>query len=203
MSQPKASVIPRKAPKQARSKMTVEAIIEAAAYILIEQGWDNLTTNAVAERAGVNIGSLYQYFPNKLAIAAEVQRSHVARVRQIVLDALPELTRQPSPRAALTVLVRALLQAQNTAPEMHRAIAEELPRSVFCEADPGPLEQALTEALAPMMTNVPDPQQAVRILFVATRAIIHEATLYRPEMGRHPGFVDEVVCLLESYLTRS
>ena len=53
---------PRKRPRQARSKDTVEAILAATARVLVKQGFDGLTTNAVAEGAGVSIGSLYQYF---------------------------------------------------------------------------------------------------------------------------------------------
>jgi len=59
---------PRKAPKQARSLATVEAIVEAAARILEERGHEAFSTNAVAEKAGVSVGSLYQYFPRKDAL---------------------------------------------------------------------------------------------------------------------------------------
>jgi AcrR family transcriptional regulator len=55
----------RKQPSQARSKATVDAIVEAAARILGDQGWAGFTTNKVAEAAGVSIGSYYQYFPDK------------------------------------------------------------------------------------------------------------------------------------------
>jgi AcrR family transcriptional regulator len=63
----KPSVNPRKQPKQDRSQATVQAILTATTHILTEDGYDQLTTNRVAERAGVSIGSLYQYFPNKEA----------------------------------------------------------------------------------------------------------------------------------------
>ena len=55
----------RKKPRQERSVATFEAILQAAAYILASDGWAGFTTNAVSERVGVNIASLYQYFPNK------------------------------------------------------------------------------------------------------------------------------------------
>lgn len=66
------NVNPRKIPRQARAQATVEAIIVATAQLLTEQGFVNLTTARVAERAGVSIGSLYQYFPNKQGLAAAV-----------------------------------------------------------------------------------------------------------------------------------
>jgi AcrR family transcriptional regulator len=56
--------------------VTVEAILEAAARILDRQGWERFTTNGVAETAGVSIGSLYQYFPNKLALVEAILQRH-------------------------------------------------------------------------------------------------------------------------------
>lgn len=64
------ALLPRKQAKQQRSKATVDTILEAAARILEDKGFDGLTTNAIAERAGVSIGSCYQYFPSKEAIVA-------------------------------------------------------------------------------------------------------------------------------------
>lgn len=57
---PKKSATPRKAPEQDRSRATVAAIVDAAAHILVKHGYDAFTTNRVAEKAGVSIGSLYQ-----------------------------------------------------------------------------------------------------------------------------------------------
>lgn len=62
----------KKSPRQARSKATVEAIIQASAQLLEEEGYAPLTTNGVAQRAGVSIGSVYEYFPGKDAIVAAV-----------------------------------------------------------------------------------------------------------------------------------
>ena len=70
---------PRKSPSQSRAKETVDAILQAGAYILIRDGWEGFTTNRVAERAGVNIASLYQYFSNKESIAVELQRRHIEK----------------------------------------------------------------------------------------------------------------------------
>lgn len=58
----------RKEPRQARSRATVEIIVRAGARVLGDRGWAGFTTNQVAEVAGVSIGSLYQYFPDKLAL---------------------------------------------------------------------------------------------------------------------------------------
>jgi len=69
----------RKTPRQSRSKVTVEAILEATTHILLKEGIQALTTNHVADRAGVSIGSLYQYFPNKESLVAELIEQHVQK----------------------------------------------------------------------------------------------------------------------------
>jgi AcrR family transcriptional regulator len=73
-------ITPRKRPTQARAQATFEALVEACARLLPELGYERLTTNAVAERAGVGIGSLYEYFPGKDALIALVVERLVERV---------------------------------------------------------------------------------------------------------------------------
>ncbi|NDC64692.1 MAG: TetR/AcrR family transcriptional regulator, partial [Planctomycetia bacterium] len=80
-------VSPRKAPQQDRSRALVEWIVEGATRILAADGLAGLTTNRVAEVAGISIGSLYQYFPNKdaivVAIIERAQRETVAAVEAV------------------------------------------------------------------------------------------------------------------------
>src|SRR5215468_8747419 len=70
---------PRKAPVQARSVVTVEAISEATIQVLLSHGTDRLTTTRVAERAGVSVGTLYQYYPNKQSLLFTVLEDHLDR----------------------------------------------------------------------------------------------------------------------------
>lgn len=69
--------IPRKRPQQSRSKKTVDRILKAAETYLIEHGAENLSTNKIADTAGVNITSLYQYFPNKESILSALAESYI------------------------------------------------------------------------------------------------------------------------------
>ena len=71
---------PRKYPSQSRSKVTVDSIIEAASEILIKFGHEKSTTHRIAERAGVSVGTLYQYFPNKKSIFTELQRHYMDKL---------------------------------------------------------------------------------------------------------------------------
>src|SRR3984957_17446096 len=70
---------PRKSPVQARSTVTVEAIYEATIQVLLSHGAERLTTTRVAERAGVSVGTLYQYFPNKQSLLFAVLKAHFNR----------------------------------------------------------------------------------------------------------------------------
>ena len=74
------SIEPRKTPVQARSTVTVEAIQEATIQVLLQSGPERLTTTRVAERAGVSVGTLYQYYPNKQALLSAVLEQHLEKV---------------------------------------------------------------------------------------------------------------------------
>ncbi|NUR10624.1 MAG: helix-turn-helix transcriptional regulator, partial [Bradyrhizobium sp.] len=67
---------PRKSALQARSRATVDALVEATARILVRDGFEKASTNRIADMAGVSVGSLYQYFPSKEALVAAVIDRH-------------------------------------------------------------------------------------------------------------------------------
>src|SRR5712672_642610 len=78
---------PRKTPIQARATVTVGAISEATIQVLLSHGPDRLTTTRVAERAGVSVGTLYQYFPNKQALLYAVLEVHGGKVAEAMESA--------------------------------------------------------------------------------------------------------------------
>jgi AcrR family transcriptional regulator len=79
---------PRRLPRSALGTTTVDAIVTAADRVLVAHGAEGLTTNRIAELAGVSIGSVYQYFPNKEAIVRALQGRYIALFNQIVKEAL-------------------------------------------------------------------------------------------------------------------
>jgi len=97
---------PRKMPSQPRSTHTVEAIIEGAAHILEQHGLDGYTTNAIAARAGVSIGSLYQYFPTKDAVTVALIEREMAELVQEAKQALLRDDRGEALRQLIRVAVR-------------------------------------------------------------------------------------------------
>lgn len=90
---PKPNITPKKLPRQRRAIATVDALIEAATYILTREGVGGFTANKVAEKAGVNIASLYQYFPNKEALLFHIVQQTWARQ----LDRLSPILARPGP----------------------------------------------------------------------------------------------------------
>jgi AcrR family transcriptional regulator len=86
---------PRKTPIQARSTVTVEAISEATIQVLLTQGADRLTTTRVADRAGVSVGTLYQYYPNKRSLLFAVFEDHMNKVARAVEVACEDAHNKP------------------------------------------------------------------------------------------------------------
>jgi AcrR family transcriptional regulator len=197
-------LIPRKKPAQKRAHATVDAILQATTYILVRSGWEKLTTNRIAERAGINIASLYQYFPNKEAIVAELQRRQVAKACAAVPEALVQSRERSNLRDLLHWLVHRAVQEYRTAPALHRAFLEELPRSArraLRRQDDG--VQEAQKLLSPYIKNVPNPELTVFIARVVVQSVIDEAACHRPELLDDPALVAEVVALLAPYLERT
>lgn len=189
---------PRKQPKQERSAATVEAILQAATYILVRRGWEGFTTNLVAERAGVNIASLYQYFPNKEAIVAELQRRHVQQARANVPSPIAGL----SPAENLRRMIEAGVREHRVAPALHRVFSEELPRARRL-ASRAAEEESHWGELGGLLGQMPDPELAAFVARTAVHAVIHEAASERAELLEDPRLVEELVALLEGYLGRA
>jgi AcrR family transcriptional regulator len=118
---------PRKTASQERSRATVAALVEATARILVREGFDKASTNRVADVAGVSVGSLYQYFPNKEALVAAVIDRHNQEIMQIVRGELAEAMGQPVEKA-MRKLVAVAVKAHRVNPRLHRVLAEQIPR---------------------------------------------------------------------------
>ncbi len=116
----------RKLPQQARSQETVEAIVTAAARVLAKAGWARFTTNAVAETAGVSIGSLYQYFPNKQALIFAIKQRHFADL-QAVIDAACDAGEFLSIYDRVERLVSGMIGAHALDPALHRILQQDVP----------------------------------------------------------------------------
>ncbi len=118
-------VEPRKSPKQARSRAVVEALIEATARVLVEDGYDRASTNRIAKVAGVSVGSLYQYFPNKEALVLAVVDRHLERVATLMGGLAQELADAPL-EEAVTATIEALIATHQVDSDLHIALEQQV-----------------------------------------------------------------------------
>jgi AcrR family transcriptional regulator len=107
---PKARISLRKRPKQARSSELVAAILQAAVQVLAKEGAQRFTTARVAERAGVSVGSLYQYFPNKAAILFRLQSDEWRQTTEMLRNILEDVSQPPLKR--LRTLAHAFIRSE-------------------------------------------------------------------------------------------
>jgi AcrR family transcriptional regulator len=124
----KPPTTPRKNASQARSRATVDALVEATARILVRDGFEKTSTNRIAEAAGVSVGSLYQYFPSKEALVAAVIHRHQEEIMAVVRTALCEIADMPVEQAVRR-LVTVAIEAHRINPNLHRVLAEQIPRA--------------------------------------------------------------------------
>jgi AcrR family transcriptional regulator len=135
-ARPSARISSRKEPQQARSAELVEAILDAALQVLAKEGAQRFTTARVAERAGVSVGSLYQYFPNKAAILFRLQSDEWQRTSALLAGILEDAARPPLER--LRALVHTFIRS---------------------ECDEAAMRVALDDA-APLYRDAPEAQEA-------------------------------------------
>lgn len=143
MARVNASVSPRKAPVQERSKETVRRIFDAAARVLEDRGYDGLSTNRIAAAAGISPGSLYQYFPNKEAILKAMVSEYTDQLVNRVSIKLRQIIRE-DPANLVSRGVEAQVDAMLERPEILRVIAEQLPEHTRAEVLK-PLERLMGE----------------------------------------------------------
>ncbi len=115
----------RKEPKQARSNDLVTAILDAAVQVLEKEGASRFTTARVAERAGVSVGSLYQYFPNKAAILFRLQSDEWRQTTEMLRGLLADETQAPLQR--LRNLVHAFIRSECEEARMRIALSDAAP----------------------------------------------------------------------------
>lgn len=115
----------RKQPQQARSTELVAAILQAAVQVLAKQGATRFTTARVAEKAGVSVGSVYQYFPNKAAILFRLQSDEWQQTTQMLRTILEN--RQEPPLDRLRMLVHAFIRSESEEAQMRVALNDAAP----------------------------------------------------------------------------
>jgi AcrR family transcriptional regulator len=194
----------RKLPKQARAQATVEAILTATAEVLVEVGYDRATTNAIARRAGVSIGSLYQYYPNKESLVTALCERHMTETMGLLVGEIAALRSQPLEQA-VHALVVTLLRMHAMAPRLHRVFIEQMPRisgfERIAEVDRIIIRLICAELAGREERLRPrNLELAVFILVHSVQAITHAAVLDRPDALVDAELADETTALVLRYL---
>jgi AcrR family transcriptional regulator len=200
--------IPRKNASQDRSRATVDTLIEATARILVKEGFDKASTNRIAEKAGVSVGSLYQYFPGKEALVAAVMERHSQELIQVARGVLAEVATLPMEQA-IRKLVTMAIEAHRIDPKLHRVLAEQIPRTGKLEhieafnRENYTLFRTYLEAHRNEFRAV-DLGLAAFVCVTSIEALTHTAVLHHSEMLSNDeatkALVDEATRLVVRYL---
>jgi len=193
----------RRQPKQRRARQTVDAVLDAVVRVLKRDGFDAVTTNRIAEVAGVSIGSVYQYFPDKRAIFVALHQRHVDRIDRMVETRLVEHA-----ASSLEDLVRAMvggmIEAHETDPELHELLLTEVPHRADGTRDFAVrLHGAFRLAIASRQQELKKRRDLDKIVFVVTHmveALSHGAVLRRPAGLSLEDAKEEVVRAVLAYL---
>ena len=193
----------RKTPRQTRSKETVEVLLTAAARILTSEGFEALTNNRVAAVAGVSVGSLYQYFPNKEALVRALCERHTQGVRDRIRARFHEAWDAPVETVARAV-IQAMLEARRREPKLHQELLRLAP-AVGGLTELHAVEQEVEALLARFIASrpelqAPDAPMAAFIVCHAVQAVVHGAVLERPDWLKQDRFVEETAALVVGYL---
>jgi AcrR family transcriptional regulator len=198
---------PRKEPVQARSKVTVDAVLEATAQLLVEHGYEATSTNRVAKRAGISVGSLYQYFPSKESLVAELIDRQADAMLTMMLEQLT-LAMGLSFADSARLLVRTIFRAFADHGALNKVLLQELHRVGRMDK----LHELEIRAVQVIQLYLQTQRAIVRPadLEMAARLVLHMVdataitwTVHYPEQLRDARLANEVTDLILRYLLES
>lgn len=202
----KTQLTPRKTPRQARSKALVTAVLDATAQVLVDKGYAGTSTNVVATRAGVSIGSVYQYFPNKDALIAALRERHATELYE-ALEAVLNSRNPQSLEDKLAAIVHGWMVAHQVAPDLHRVVEQEFPFFERAHHDQIPIYRSIVERVRHMLEThreqlLPDNLDLATWMVLQTiESLIHAATTTVPLPEHAPAAIEQqIVALLTRYL---
>lgn len=191
----------KKQPVQERAKATVNAILEAAVQVLLTVGYSGATTNRIAARAGVSIGSLYEYFAGKEAVFAEVCRREYSRW----YTALVSVPVPDSPQGVLRHLVGSRIRLARDNLELVTVLEQEIPATALQALDQfiySDFLQVSVEYLRqhPQLRPQLDRTFLAELLMRTVSATVQVYAIKSPATLHDPRLEDEIVAMLQAYL---
>ena len=204
MKAQKSRYSPRKQPTQARAIATVNTILEAAARILMDSGYDAASTNAIADRAGVSVGTLYEYFPGKEAIFAELRRREGFRhYKTLIQDPRPT-----TPKTALRHLVSAHIEYVRDNLPLYVALETEVPRFAIEDLelavlkDYVPLSNAFLEVHRHELKPRNNIDFVTELLMRVMSSTVNDYALRSPSHLNNPELTEALIDLIGGYLLK-
>jgi len=197
---------PRKSASQERSRLTVDALLEATARVLVKEGYDRASTNRIAVTAGVSVGSLYQYFPSKESLVAALVARHNREMLDVLREAVAQVAGQPV-EVVVRELVRATIEAHQVDPALHRIFAEQVPRMGQLAEIEG-LQRDTAELFRGFLeenrarVGISDLDTATFICVSTVETLAHGFVIRRPRASarEQDAFIDEVTRLIVGYV---
>jgi AcrR family transcriptional regulator len=194
---------PRREPQQRRARQTVDAVLDAVVRILKREGFEAVTTNHIAEVAGVSIGSVYQYFPDKRAIFAALHERHVREIDRLVEAKLMEHAASPLDKL-IRAMIEAMVDAHASDPELYELLSTEVPHRAEGTRDFAVrLHGAFRLAIASRADELKTRRDLDTIVFVVTHmveSLSHGAVLRRPARLSLAAAKQEAVRAVLAYL---
>ncbi len=182
-------------------------MLDAAAEVISRQGFAEMSTNAVARRAGVSIGSLYQYFPNKTAILVCLLERHIRQIQPLVRSGLLALSdrQRPFDEALRETLLGLVAAHDDHGPRLQQVLSEEVPHPPSIQRLRRRLEGDYVAAMADILRRRSDlraerPGVAAQLLVVVAEAVTVWLAHSAPASADRRLYVDEVVRMLGDYL---
>jgi AcrR family transcriptional regulator len=195
---------PRKTPTQRRAHETRARILDAARAVFATDGYAAGTTNRIAAKADLSVGSLYQYFPNKDAILIELVRDHVADGAERLATALATAEAEALDLdTTIHHVVAALVEVHAGDPRLHQVLFEESPRPPSLLQELHTLEDLVVAGMADRLRverpHLADPVLSARITVTTIESLVHRLVASDRPIDLD-AFVTEVCDLISGYL---
>jgi AcrR family transcriptional regulator len=194
---------PRKQPKQARSRDLVTAIVEAAARVFEERGYEATTTNQIAEVAGVSVGSMYQYFADKQSLLTALHERHAADVLNVI-ESVRMSANERGLRASIALVVSGLLELHRVNPRLQRILHDEHSSLEYRKTD-SVLGREILARTTELLGSYPElslenPALTAQLLVRVVEDLVHAAVLDPPESGTKDEVERAIVQAAEAFV---
>jgi len=202
----KSRYSPRKQPTQARAIRTWNAILDGAAQVLVAQGYERATTDRIAERTGVSVGTVYEYFPNKDAIFAALQQRWNHQ-RWAMFDDARQIGPEDDLETVLRQTIRARIAATNLNTKLNSLLIREVPASVTANQAMQLHDEFLADSVHIFsrfkdVIRADEWQLMARVMIHATHAVIDNIAASEPALLNTSELEDELVLMMQRYVEK-